>query len=93
MTETELASETLFVLTEMRWWEMFKICVKLILYVFNNVVQLKTPIAAYYSGVKFLNKLPSNIKNVRDNINKFKITLKKFLCMNSFYTLDEYFEQ
>jgi hypothetical protein len=29
---------------------------------------------AYYSGVKIFNKLPSNIKNVRNNINKFKLT-------------------
>jgi hypothetical protein len=48
---------------------------------------------AYYSGVKILNKLPSNIKKVRDNVNKFKLTLKKNLYMNSFYTSDEYLEQ
>jgi hypothetical protein len=33
---------------------------------------------AYYSGVKFFNKLPSNIKNVSGNINKFESTLKNF---------------
>jgi hypothetical protein len=48
---------------------------------------------AYYSGVKIFNKLPSNIKNVKGNIHKFKSTLKKFLYVNSFYTLEEYFEQ
>jgi hypothetical protein len=31
---------------------------------------------AYYSWVKIFNKLPSNIKNVSGNINKFKSTLK-----------------
>jgi hypothetical protein len=46
---------------------------------------------AYYSGVKIFNKLPSDIKNVNCNITKFKTTLKKFLCVNSFYTLEEYF--
>jgi hypothetical protein len=48
---------------------------------------------AYYSGVKIFNKLPSNIKNVNGNITKFKTTLKRFLYVNSFYTLGEYFEQ
>jgi hypothetical protein len=48
---------------------------------------------AYYSGVKIFNKLPSNIKNVNGNITKFKTTLKKLLYANSFYTLEEYFEQ
>jgi hypothetical protein len=48
---------------------------------------------AYYSGVKIFNKLPSNIKNVNDNITKFKTTLKRFLYANSFYTLEEDFEQ
>jgi hypothetical protein len=28
----------------------------------------------YYSGVKILNKLPSNIKNVNGNIAKFRTT-------------------
>jgi hypothetical protein len=48
---------------------------------------------AYYSGVKIFNKLPSNIKNVNGNITKFKTYLKRFLYANSFYTLEEYFEQ
>jgi hypothetical protein len=48
---------------------------------------------AYYSGVKIFNKLPSNIKNVNVNITKFKTTSKRFLYANSFYTLEEYFEQ
>jgi hypothetical protein len=48
---------------------------------------------AYYSGVKIFNKLPSNIKDVNGNLTKFKTTLKRFLYTNSFYTLEEYFEQ
>jgi hypothetical protein len=48
---------------------------------------------AYYSGIKIFNKLPSDIKNVNGNITKFKAALKKFLYMNSFYTLEEYFDQ
>jgi hypothetical protein len=37
--------------------------------------------------------LPSNVKNINGNITKFKTTLKRFLYANSFYTLEEYFEQ
>jgi hypothetical protein len=46
----------------------------------------------YYSGIKFYNKLPSDIKNVCGNLKIFKSTLKKYLHMNSFYTLDKYLE-
>jgi hypothetical protein len=48
---------------------------------------------AYYSGVEIFNKLPSDIKNVNGNITKFITTFKRFLYANSFYTLEEYFEQ
>jgi hypothetical protein len=48
---------------------------------------------AYYSGIKISNKLPSDIKNVNGNITKFKAALQKFLYTNSFYTLEEYFDQ
>jgi hypothetical protein len=46
----------------------------------------------YYSGIKFYNELPSNIKNVSGNLKIFRSTLKKYLHMNSFYTLDQYLE-
>ena len=46
---------------------------------------------AYYSGIKFVNNLPLEIKNIADNQNKFKIVLKKFL--HSFYTVEEYLSQ
>jgi hypothetical protein len=36
----------------------------------------------YYSGIKFYNKLPFNIKNVSGNLKIFKSTLKKYLYMN-----------
>jgi hypothetical protein len=48
---------------------------------------------AHYSRVTIFNKLPSSIKNVNGNIIKFKTPLKRFLYANSFYTLEEYFEQ
>jgi len=45
----------------------------------------------YYSGIKIFNHLPQNINNLSWNVKKFKLTLKRFLLMGSFYTLDEYF--
>ena len=46
----------------------------------------------YYLGVKVFNMLPSDIKKESDNIEKFRLTVQKFLYENSFYSLDEYFE-
>jgi hypothetical protein len=45
----------------------------------------------YYSAIKIYNSLPQRIKKLSDDANKFKIALKKFLLINSFYSLDEYF--
>jgi hypothetical protein len=46
----------------------------------------------YYSGIKIFNHLPQSIKNLSWNVKKFKLTLKKFLLLGSFYTLDEYLD-
>ena len=46
----------------------------------------------YYSGIKIFSHLPWNIKNLSWNVNKFKLALKRFLLMGSFYSLDEYFD-
>jgi len=48
---------------------------------------------AYYLGIKILNNLPLEIKNVGGNQKKFKIALKKSLYIYSFYTKEEYFSQ
>jgi hypothetical protein len=45
----------------------------------------------YYSGIKVLNSLPSQIKDLFHNRHQFKRALKNFLYFHSFYTLDEYF--
>jgi thiamine pyrophosphokinase len=45
----------------------------------------------YYSEIKIINHLPQNIKNLSWNVKKFKLALKRFLLMGSFYTFDEYF--
>lgn len=43
-----------------------------------------------YSGIRFYNKLPSNIKNIT-NTNTFKKTVKKFILDKTLYSLEEYF--
>ena len=45
----------------------------------------------YYSGIRVFNSLPAQIKTVSHNRKQFKRALKNFLCVHSFYTLDEYF--
>jgi hypothetical protein len=45
----------------------------------------------YYSGIKIYNHLPTAIKDLSDDRNKFKIALKRYLLDNSFYSLEEYF--
>jgi len=46
---------------------------------------------AYYSGIKVFNSLPTHIKELYNNRNHFKRTLKDFLYIHSFYSLNEYF--
>jgi hypothetical protein len=41
----------------------------------------------YYSRIKIFNHLPTAIKNLSDNKEKFQIALRKFLLFNSFYSL------
>ena len=44
----------------------------------------------YYSGIKIYNHLPTVIKDLSDDKNKFKLALKRYLLHNSFYSLEEY---
>jgi hypothetical protein len=44
----------------------------------------------YYSSIKLFNSLPLSIKQVAHDLNKFKQKLKKFLILNSFYSVEEY---
>jgi hypothetical protein len=46
----------------------------------------------YYSGVKIFNSLPQDIKTHIDNPRTFKKSVKKFLSTNSFYSLNEYYD-
>jgi hypothetical protein len=45
----------------------------------------------HYFGFKVYNNPPSQIKNLSCNVNQFKTALKNFLQLQSFHTLDEYF--
>jgi hypothetical protein len=47
----------------------------------------------YYFGIKLFNYLPSNIKELANNIKQFRAALSAFLHSKSFYTLEEYFSQ
>ena len=45
----------------------------------------------YYSGIKIYNHLPTAIKDLSGDKNKFKLALKRYLLQYSFYSLEEYF--
>ena len=47
---------------------------------------------AYYSGIQIFNHLPQSIKCLSGNVKKYKTALKEFLLLDSFYTLNEYFD-
>jgi hypothetical protein len=46
---------------------------------------------AYYYGIKVFNSLPTQVKDLSANRNRFRCALESFLYSHSFYTLDEYF--
>jgi hypothetical protein len=45
----------------------------------------------YYSGIKALNNLPTNVKNLLQTRKQFKRALKEFLHFHSFYSLNEFY--
>jgi hypothetical protein len=45
----------------------------------------------YHSGIKLYNHLPTAIKGLAGDKNKFKLPLQRYLLHNSFYSLEEYF--
>jgi hypothetical protein len=47
--------------------------------------------SVYFSGIKIYNSLPQSIKQLSYDAKKFKVTLKKFLLVNSFFSLQEYY--
>ena len=58
----------------------------------STINKTKYKRGVYDSGIKIFNHLPENIKKLSWNVQKFKLALKRFLLMGSFYTLNEYFE-
>jgi hypothetical protein len=44
-----------------------------------------------YSGTKLFNHLPLTLKQLSNDIPKFRVSLKRFLLTNSFYTVEEYY--
>jgi hypothetical protein len=44
----------------------------------------------YYMGIKAFNHIPSHIKRLSDDKNHFKNTLKNYLLINSFYSLNDF---
>jgi hypothetical protein len=47
----------------------------------------------YLMAVRIYNELPNKLKIILNNPNKFKASLKEFLHLNSYYTLDEFFKR
>jgi hypothetical protein len=45
----------------------------------------------YYMGIKSFNHLPSHIKRLSHDKNHFKNILKNYLLINSFYSLNDFF--
>jgi len=45
----------------------------------------------YYSGIMIYTHLPTAIKDLSGDKNKFKLALKRYLLHNSFFSLEEYF--
>src|SRR5215510_12794667 len=46
-----------------------------------------------YSGIKVFNALPTSIKDISNNPQKFKATLKCYLLSHSFYSVNELFSE
>jgi hypothetical protein len=47
---------------------------------------------AYFSGIMVCNCLPTRIKQLSGDVNKFKLALKKFISVGSFYPIEELLE-
>jgi hypothetical protein len=45
----------------------------------------------YYSGIKIYNHLPTSINELSNEQKPFRSALKRFLYINSFYSVEEYF--
>jgi hypothetical protein len=48
--------------------------------------------SSFIQLIKIYNHLPKDIKDLSNNMNKFKLALKRYLSDNSFYSLKDYFD-
>jgi hypothetical protein len=48
---------------------------------------------AYYLGVEVFNSFPTALQDIYSEPGQFKIALRNFLEIHSFYSLDEYFDK
>jgi hypothetical protein len=46
---------------------------------------------AYFTGIRIFNHVPANVKELANKIELFKSVLKRYLLLQSCYSLDEYF--
>jgi hypothetical protein len=56
----------------------------------SNLTKCQTGV--YYLGIKVFSMLPSYMKQESNRPKRFKLILKKFLNINSFYSIEEYFQ-
>jgi hypothetical protein len=61
---------------------------------YNNSSGISIKVKTLYTliHVTMFNGLPGAIKELSHNTKQFKLALKNFLLLHSFYTLDEYFK-
>jgi hypothetical protein len=59
----------------------------------NQVNVAKYGKGVHHMIVKIYNRLPINLKEISNNLKKFKVSMKEFLTINVFYTLDEFFRK
>ena len=55
----------------------------------TNFIKYQT--GAHYAGIKIFNHFPTYIQCAANEIQGFKLALKRFLLSNSFYSTKEYF--
>jgi hypothetical protein len=59
----------------------------------NQVNLAKYGNGVYHVAVRIYSGLPNKLKAISNDPKMFKISLKEFLYLNSFYTLDEFFKR
>jgi hypothetical protein len=64
----------------------------------RNKINLRTPVSnltcilknTYYAGIKIFNNLPYTILSSVNEKAQFKVALKRYLNIHSFYSIDDY---